>query len=183
MHTNYTVIDVFPPTRFRPILHDAIDSQESLEENIADLRSRFPETPPPSIASAINAELSTWPTDEERTKAYETLRQMDEPEVEGLVRLAADSFEFTKPDRGYGPGLPVGTETKKLMERGLAEKIPGWKLAILTPAGRRLARLFTAQGSPPPGTPPELLQLRERYADLAKQTVVINPVSMYRESE
>lgn len=131
-------------------------SDESGREAVED---DYPGPLAESEAAAIRRELESWPTTEEIEEIQSELEQLSKYELFSLASLARDAHYFSEGSRFYGPGMAIRPLTRALIERGLAEKIPGWKLATLSPRGRQLGRIFTA--NPPTGTPAQIMKMRE----------------------
>lgn len=122
-------------------------------ETVAEPRRRpvtntFAPPLPDEEAASLQAEMKRWPSDAEAPEIIESLGQMNDEEAIDVIRLAKDALTYTRPRSFAGPGLPTIEES--LVEQGIAEKLPGWKLFVLTPKGRRLGRLFTPKGDLPP---------------------------------
>ncbi|WP_162815412.1 hypothetical protein [Microbacterium arborescens] len=112
----------------------------------------------------------TLPIQEEQVGfALEIVTSRDElrhlSELRSEVRACSRS---TRPGATLGPGL--GGTSPTLINQGLIEKIPGWKLYTLSEKGVRAARLFTAEGAPPAWIDP-LVPLRNQVREREKKPI------------
>lgn len=106
----------------------------------------WPDALPESQAQRIHAYMSAWPAADEVSEIEQTLKELDEDDRGHLQLYATDLWRSTKPTAALGPGL---LPHRALADRGLLEKVKGWKLSTLSPKGMRIARLFTATGEAP----------------------------------
>lgn len=107
----------------------------------------YPEPLPVQDARALHAYMSEWPPEEESAEIEEKLRSMSFFERASLQGFASDFHRSTRPGSSFAPGLQA-TGISDAVEN-LVEKVKGWNLWVLNREGRRLGRVFTAQGEPP----------------------------------
>lgn len=122
----------------------------------------FPDPLPESEASRIQGFMRGWPEADEVDEVSAILGGLDKTNLGSIWRHGSDLLSSTRPGASFGPGLGGGSP--KLIRSGLLEKIPGWKLYTLSEKGMRVARLFTAEGTPPSWVEP-LLPLRKQVRD------------------
>lgn len=130
---------------------------------------QYPDPLDSTEASSINSELTTWPPEDEAATISKTIQELSPTHQRNLYSLANDLRSTTQPGSSVGPGLTM-FNIEDLIERGLVEKIPGWKLYTLTDKGRRVGRIFTAQSEPPPALRP-LRELRDRVISDAQESM------------
>lgn len=147
------------------------DSSAAVSPSAAgDERRAFWDWPAPlpkSEALALHAELLRWPKAEEVGWIRSIIDGLDDRTLMDMRRLARDLKSTTSPNTTLGPGLSL-EQSNALVQQGLAEKVPGWKLYTLSEKGRRVGRLFTAEGPPPDGLE-ELAELRDRINRLHEE--------------
>ncbi len=122
----------------------------------------FPDALPPSDAERIRDFMRSWPEADEVDEVTAVLGSLSNSSLSSLWGYSSDLLSSTRHDATFGPGLGGGNP--KLLEAGLIEKIPGWKLHTLSEKGMRAARLFTAEGTPPRWIEP-LLPLRNQLRE------------------
>ncbi|BCP09999.1 hypothetical protein MINTM020_20970 [Mycobacterium paraintracellulare] len=138
-------------------------SREVEDESEAD---EFPEPLPESVRNAIHEELLSWPSDEDASEIDSLAKNRGQDFMMGLWGMAVDALRSTEPDTIYGPGLQIDSDRDiigSLISAGYAEQIPGTGVAVLTPQGRRIGRIFTAQGPPPDWVPEQVMAMRRAF--------------------
>lgn len=144
----------------------ATHSAPGVTESDSDF-PRFPEPLPEQIARPIHEYMSAWPSADETDDVEAALRAMSPLQLESLQGLAGDLWRSTRSGASLGPGLPAGA---KFPDPSITEKVRGWKLQTLSPRGRQIGRVFTAQTDAPPWAA-QLLAIRnevEQRADRAR---------------
>lgn len=126
--------------------------------------TEYPGGPDAETAAAIVQELTTWPSVKEMEEKIAPLfESKDDHFLNALRWVVTDARNFVS-SQSIGPGVDIANPSiAALVEEGLAEKIPGWKLATASARGRDVGRVFTAPGPPPPGTPAPIVAARERF--------------------
>jgi hypothetical protein len=114
--------------------------------------------PPSTRDPAAYEMMRTWPTGDAAQEAAGIASGLGETARGLLARFAIDELKSQRPGAQLGPGLYSGRSPgiEELTEGDLLEVVPGYVgeegdlLRRLTPAGRHVARLFTANPPPPP---------------------------------
>jgi hypothetical protein len=148
-------------------------AEEAPESAATPLRSKgasrsFPGPLEPRVAAALAQEMRTWPEADELPRIDAVMNELDDDALMDIYRHAADVERTSQPGAPFGPGL---MEPEQLVvDRGLAEKIPGWKLYTLTPSGRLVGRIFTAD-PPIPSAFSHLAERREKVIRAHKEAL------------
>ena len=137
------------------VSHPRVELRGSGEDGL-----EYPPPLDPSEAAAIQAEMRTPISAAEVEDVREAIADYDDSELWDLLRFSRDLITTTKPGASLGPGLTIG-ELHRVERDGLIEKLPGWKLYTLSPAGRKIGRIITA-GLQVPDDAPDLEELRTR---------------------
>jgi hypothetical protein len=119
-----------------------------------------PRRPSPEDVEIVSL-LHSWPESDEVDDVFETLRELPRPTLYWLRSLAADEVRTrANPSGSFDPGLYIGgARLEPAANAGLVEAVPGYvsdngsPLWVLTPAGRRVARVLTALPPRPPYVP------------------------------
>lgn len=125
-----------------------------------------PRVPNPDDERVVQMLRTFPPVDEART-ALEIARELDALELLALLLLGRDELLSRSGASSFGPGLRSASRPG-LHDHGLIERVD-WpeELYQLTEKGRRVARLLTASGPPPPDLADEVRALQEKAARLS----------------
>lgn len=145
-----------PPAKTEPTVSEVRRPRRMM----AGLSFDWPPPLPTDVASELHQEMTTWPPLSDFEKNAAVLFDLQDEDLATMMRLATDLVNCTDGAGSIGPGIRSGLDPK-LQEKGLVEKVPGFKLGTLSPLGREVGRLFTA-AEPPPASFAKYVPLRRK---------------------
>lgn len=152
--------DTLPETIARQVVGLSPNAQRPTSQRFNQNQDLYPPPMEQALAQQIHSFMGAWPSPEEVNEIQDVLFALPEDTHWDLYRVANDLKRFTGDSSSYGPGVHYD---EALDEAGLLEKVKGWKLYTLSAKGRKVGRLFTADGEPPSHIAP-LIQIRNRVA-------------------
>lgn len=133
--------------------------------------NRWPGPLPQDEARKLFEEMSTYPsTEAERREAVDALKRLNRYALATVWLSAEDLVASTAPDSPVGPGLKAAN-IKEIPDEWFQRFVgpDGRQLEVLSPEGRRIARVLTAKGPVPRDIAADLPKLRRRYSIARRQ--------------